>query len=63
MRYEIDGQGKGWGHEGSINGFVSNVVRMDESGLAVAVSSNFLQFDSFAALGELVTAAEEASKR
>ncbi len=63
LRYEIDGQGKGWGHEGSINGFVSNVVRMDESGLTVAVSSNFLQFDSFAALGELVTAAEEAPKR
>ncbi len=62
LRYEIDGQGTGWGHEGSINGFVSNVVRMDESGRSVAVASNFLQTDSFAALGELVTAVNDAAR-
>ena len=62
LRYEIDGQGTGWGHEGSINGFVSNVVRMDKSGQTVAVTSNFLQTDGFAALGELVIAASEAAR-
>ncbi len=56
LRYEIDGQGAGWGHEGSINGFVSNVVRMNDSGQTVAVTSNFLQTDGFAALGDLVIA-------
>jgi D-alanyl-D-alanine carboxypeptidase len=54
MRYEIDGFGTGWGHEGSIDGFVANVVFMAESGRSVAVTSNFLQTDSFAVLGELM---------
>lgn len=62
LRYEIDGEGTGWGHEGSINGFVSNVVRMDESDQTVAVTSNFLQTDGFAALGELVVATGEAAE-
>lgn len=54
LRYEIDGQGTGWGHEGSINGFVSNVMRTNDSGQMVAATSNFLQTDPFAAPGKLV---------
>ena len=62
LRYEIDGQGTGWGHEGSINGFVSNVVRMNDTGQTVAATSNFLQTDSFAALGELVISVSSSVK-
>lgn len=62
LRYEITGQGTGWGHEGSINGFVSNVVRMNDSGQTVAVTSNFLETDAFDALGELVIAVNAAAK-
>lgn len=62
LRYEIDGQGTGWGHEGSINGFGSNVVGMDEGDETVAVTSNVLQTDGFTARGELVIAASEATR-
>ena len=57
MQYEIDGHGVGWGHEGSINGFVANVVYMVDSGSTFSVTSNFAMTDSFAALGDLVVAA------
>lgn len=62
LRHGIDGQGTGWGHGGSINGFVSIVVRIDESGQTVSVTSNLLQTSGFAALGELVIAANEAAR-
>ena len=57
MQYEIDGHGVGWGHEGSINGFVANVVYMVDSGSTFSVTSNLAMTDSFAALGDLVVAA------
>jgi D-alanyl-D-alanine carboxypeptidase len=56
LRYEIDGLGTGWGHEGSIDGFVANVIFMPDSGRSVAALSNFLQTDIFTALGELAHA-------
>jgi D-alanyl-D-alanine carboxypeptidase len=61
FRYDIAGVGFGWGHEGNINGFVSNAVHMAESGDTVVVASNFLQTDAFAALGDLVAAVEGAT--
>ena len=61
MQYEIDGHGVGWGHEGSINGFVANVVYMADSGATFSVTSNFAMTDSFAALGDLVLATEVMS--
>lgn len=62
LQYEVSGFGTGWGHEGNINGFVSNAVHMTESGHSVAVTSNFLQTDAFAALGDLVAAVGAVSK-
>ena len=53
LRYEIQGQGVAWGHEGSINGFVANAAYLLDSDEAVAVTSNFAMTDSFAALGEV----------
>jgi D-alanyl-D-alanine carboxypeptidase len=53
-RFEVDGEGEGWGHSGIINGFVSNVVQMTDSGHTVALTSNFEYFDLRAGLGRLV---------
>ena len=55
LRYEIDGQGAAWGHEGSINGFVANAAYVMDSEVAIAVTSNFAMTDSFDALGEVAT--------
>lgn len=63
LRYEIEGQGAGWGHSGAINGFVSNVVHMTQSNQTVSVVSNFENTDSRAALGDLVIATRRASLR
>ena len=54
FRYEIEGNGIGWGHEGLINGFAANSIQMSELDLTVSVLSNFQMTDSFAALGSLV---------
>jgi D-alanyl-D-alanine carboxypeptidase len=61
LRFEIDGQGTGWGHSGAINGFVSNVVHMTDSNQTVSLISNFENTDSRAALGDLVIATDKAS--
>ena len=55
FRYEVDGRGVGWGHEGLINGFTANAVHMVDDGATVALTSNFQMTDSFTALGALVT--------
>jgi CubicO group peptidase (beta-lactamase class C family)/streptogramin lyase len=59
LRYEIQGQGVAWGHEGSINGFVANAAYLLDSDRAVAVTSNFAMTDSFAALGEVAIRTSE----
>jgi len=53
-RFEIEGEGVGWGHSGVINGFVSNVVQMMDSGHTVSLTSNFEYFDMRDGLGRLV---------
>lgn len=53
MRYEVDGVGSAWGHEGTINGFVANAAYFTKPQVAVAVTSNFAMADSFAALGQV----------
>ena len=55
-RFEVDGEGVGWGHSGVINGFVSNVVQMMDSGDTVSLTSNFEYFDKLEGLGHLVIA-------
>ena len=60
FRYEIEGQGVGWGHEGLINGFTANTVHMVDRQITVALTSNFQMTDSFAALGSLVGAVASA---
>ena len=54
FQYEIDGKGTGWGHEGTINGFVANAAYMHDSQWSFAITSNFAMTDSFSALGDLV---------
>lgn len=56
FRYDIEGRGIGWGHEGLIDGFTANTAHMIEADTTVAVASNFQMTDSFTALGELVAA-------
>lgn len=56
LRYEIEGQGTGWGHEGGIEGFVANVVHMNDSNQIVAMASNFETVDAFEVIGRLVVA-------
>jgi len=56
LRYEIDGQGTGWGHEGGIEGFVANVVHMNDSNQIVAMASNLETVDAFEVIGRLVVA-------
>ena len=56
LRYEIEGQGTGWGHEGGIEGFVANVVHMNDSNRIVAMASNFETVDAFEVIGRLVVA-------
>ena len=58
-RFEVTGEGIGWGHSGVINGFVSNVVQMMGSGDTVSLTSNFEYFDKLEGLGHLVMAAGE----
>ena len=58
-RFEVDGEGVGWGHSGVINGFVSNVVQMMDSGDTVSLTSNFEYFDKLEGLGHLVIAIGE----
>lgn len=53
FRYEIEGVGIAWGHEGLINGFAANTAYIVKTGDAVALASNFQQTDSFTVLGEL----------
>jgi D-alanyl-D-alanine carboxypeptidase len=60
FRYEIEGQGVGWGHEGLINGFTANTVHMVDREITVALTSNFQMTDSFTALGSLVGAVASA---
>ncbi|MFT6563888.1 MAG: D-alanyl-D-alanine carboxypeptidase [Actinomycetes bacterium] len=61
LQYKVDGQGTGWGHSGAIDGFVSNVVHMTDGGQTVALTSNFENTDSRAALGDLVIAVDAAT--
>ena len=58
-RFEVDREGIGWGHSGVINGFVSNVVQMMDSGDTVSLTSNFEYFDKLEGLGYLVMAVGE----
>ncbi len=55
--YEIDGLGTGYGHNGQVPGFVSNVAHLPDASLTVAVASNFEQVDNLELLGEVAVAA------
>jgi D-alanyl-D-alanine carboxypeptidase len=55
--YEIDGLGTGYGHNGQVPGFVSNVVHLPESSVSVAVAANFEQLDNLELLGEVAVRA------
>jgi len=57
MRYEIDGVGTGFGHEGLINGFSANVAYLPASGMTVVFASNFQQIHAMQTLGDLIIAA------
>ncbi len=54
FKYDIEGAGSGWGHEGSIDGFVANAAYLPDARMSVAILSNFAMADSFSALGDLV---------
>lgn len=56
FEYTIEGLGTAWGHEGSINGFVTNAAYVDAIGHGIAVVSNFDESDSFSALGAVAVA-------
>ncbi len=55
--YEIDGLGTGYGHNGQVPGFVSNVAHLPDTGLTVAVTSNFEQLNNLEILGEVAVRA------
>lgn len=56
FEYTIEGLGTAWGHEGSINGFVTNAAYVDSLDHGIAVVSNFAESDSFSALGAVAVA-------
>ncbi len=53
-RFEVPDEGVGWGHTGVIDGFVSNVAHMVDSGYTVSLTSNFEYFDMRDGLGNIV---------
>ena len=58
--YEIDGLGTGFGHNGQVPGFVSNVAHLPDASLTVAVAANFEQADNLELLGQVAVAATSA---
>ena len=60
LQYQIDEVGTAYGHEGLINGFSANVAHVPAKGLTVAVASNFVPFDTFEALGDLIVRSSAA---
>jgi D-alanyl-D-alanine carboxypeptidase len=58
--YEIDGLGTGFGHNGQVPGFVSNVAHLPDASLTVAVAANFEQADNLELLGQVAVAATTA---